>query len=161
MRKYLEDEMAAESLRGRIRYNCTTYLGMDGDRAFELYVDGKCLKRFSHETVNSYFIKHGMKTNSDAYGRAEYWDEYWELYEATPIQNREDYTDGEFCAALKKYRESNINDSLSSYDPIVRMFAALDRRVGKRSLEKIKDSLNSQPNWLRMIYELRLEAENV
>lgn len=35
MRNYLEDEMIAETLRGRIRYNCTAYVGMDGDRVFE------------------------------------------------------------------------------------------------------------------------------
>ncbi|WP_442861330.1 hypothetical protein [Butyrivibrio sp. XB500-5] len=29
MRKYLENEMLADSLRGRVRYNCTAYVGMD------------------------------------------------------------------------------------------------------------------------------------
>ncbi|MEL7657927.1 MAG: hypothetical protein AAGU75_18695, partial [Bacillota bacterium] len=30
MRKYLESEMLASALKGRIRYSCTTYVGMDG-----------------------------------------------------------------------------------------------------------------------------------
>ena len=30
MRKYLEQEMLADSLHGRIRYGCTSYVGMDG-----------------------------------------------------------------------------------------------------------------------------------
>lgn len=30
MRKYLEKEMLAKSVQGRIRYNCTRYIGMDG-----------------------------------------------------------------------------------------------------------------------------------
>lgn len=29
MRKYLEQEMLAESLKGRVRYGCTAYPGMD------------------------------------------------------------------------------------------------------------------------------------
>lgn len=57
MRKYLEKEMLAESLQGRVRYNCTTYVGMDGCRIFEVFLDGKLFKQFSWETVNSYFIE--------------------------------------------------------------------------------------------------------
>jgi hypothetical protein len=59
MRKYLEEEMLAESLQGRVRYGCTAYVGMDGCRIFEICIDGKQIKRFSWETVNSYFIDNG------------------------------------------------------------------------------------------------------
>lgn len=30
MRKYLEKEILADSLCGRVRYGCTAYIGMDG-----------------------------------------------------------------------------------------------------------------------------------
>ena len=39
MRRYLEEEMLSESLRGRVRYDCTTYVGMDGCRVFTLFVE--------------------------------------------------------------------------------------------------------------------------
>ena len=57
MRKYLEKEMLAPSLYGRVRYNCTAYVGMDGCHIYELYMDDNLTKQFSWETVNSYFIK--------------------------------------------------------------------------------------------------------
>lgn len=38
MRKYLEQEMIADCLKGRVRYNCTTYTGMDGYRIFEIFI---------------------------------------------------------------------------------------------------------------------------
>ena len=41
------------------------------------------------------------------------------------------------------------------------MFAILDRRVGKRTLEKLKDTLDEQPEWLKQFYILRIEAENL
>ena len=41
------------------------------------------------------------------------------------------------------------------------MFAILDRRVGKRTLERLKDLLNEQPEWLKPFYLLRFEAENL
>ena len=89
MRKYLETEMITDSLKGRIRYNCTTYVGMDGFKVFEIFVDGKMIKRFSLETVNSYFIKNNYKKKSNS----EYWDEFWDLMDSVPIENRTEYTD--------------------------------------------------------------------
>lgn len=40
-----------------------------------------------------------------------------------------------------------------------RMFAILDRRVGKRRLEWLKDEVEQQPGWLRPLYTARLQAE--
>ena len=36
MRQYLEQDMLAKCLHGRVRYNCTSYVGMDGWRIFEI-----------------------------------------------------------------------------------------------------------------------------
>lgn len=41
------------------------------------------------------------------------------------------------------------------------MFAILDRRVGKRTLDKLKGVLDEQPEWLKQFYVLRFEAENL
>lgn len=40
------------------------------------------------------------------------------------------------------------------------MFAVLDRRVGKRTIDKLKASIDEQPEWLRFFYLLRSEAEH-
>ncbi len=161
MRKYLENEMLAESLRGRVRYGCTSYAGMDGCRIFEICIEGKIIKRFSWETVNSYFIEKGYKTNSDPYGEREYWDEFWTLLDKYPLNARTEYTDNEFCDALEKYRNQDIQESIVSDNPLVRMFALLDRRIGKRTLSRIREGIEDQPPWLKQIYYLRVIAENL
>ena len=51
MKKYLEQEMLADSLKGRVSYACTHYPGTDGGHLFEVRVDGRTDKRFSMETV--------------------------------------------------------------------------------------------------------------
>lgn len=104
MRKYLEEEMLAESLKGRIRYGCTAYVGMDGGRIFEVCIDGTQVKRFSWETVNSYFIHSGYTENKHPSGIGEYWAEFWTLLEEYPLDKRTEYTDEEFCLALERYR---------------------------------------------------------
>lgn len=154
MRKYLETEMITDSLKGRIRYNCTTYVGMDGFKVFEIFVDGKMIKRFSLETVNSYFIKNNYKKKSNS----EYWDEFWDLMDSVPIENRTEYTDGEFCEALKNYRNNDIQDSIRSKNPIEVMFAILDRRIGKKTLKDIESNSDNYPKWLNYFYELRLKS---
>lgn len=159
MRKYLEQEMLADSLKGRIRYGCTAYVGMDGCRIFEICVDGDPVKRFSCETVNTYFIDNGYKENSSPSGKHEYWAEYWSLLDQYDINQRTEYTDDEFCEALEAYRSQTIQDSIRSTDPLVRMFAILDRRLGMRSLEKAKEALPLQPEWLQQFYRLRLSAD--
>lgn len=161
MRKYLEQDMLAESLRGRIRYGCTAYVGMDGCRIFEVCIDKEQIKRFSWETVNTYFIESGYTKNQNPSGIGEYWAEFWPLLEKYPLHTRTEYTDEEFCAALETYRNSDIHESIRSENPLVRMFAVLDRRIGKRTLEKIKDTVKDQPEWLQRFYSLRLSAEKI
>ena len=150
--------MLAESLRGRVRYGCTRYVGMDNCRIFEICIDGTQVKRFSWETVNSYFIAQGWAPKAERMSIPDYWDGFWTLLEQHPMESRTEYTDGEFCRALEEYRNQDVQKSLCSPDPIVRMFAVLDRRVGVRSLEVLRDSMESQPEWLRTFYRLRLQA---
>ena len=161
MRKHLEKEMLADSLKNRVRYGCTRYVGMDGCHIFEVCIDGEQIKRFSWETVNSYFIKSGYTKNENPFGISEYWAEFWSLLEKYPIETRTEYTDEEFCDALEQYRNQDIKESIFSKNPLVRMFAILDRRIGKRTLVKVKETLTEQPDWLKKIYLLRLSAEKV
>lgn len=159
MRKYLEHEMLSPSLHGRVRYGCTEYAGMDGCHIFEVFVDGKPVKRFSWETVNTYFIENGYKPESACTGVSGYWDGFTVALEKIPPGKRTEYTDGEFCEALKAYRSQPIAESMDCDNPIVRMFAVLDRRVGRRALERLQENIGEQPEWLRHFYRLRIEAE--
>lgn len=157
MRKYLEKEMTAEHLRGRIRYGCTRYVEMDGCHIFELCIDGKQIKRFSHETLYTYFIENKSSEASSESVRLN----FHKLWDNTPMQNRTEYTDNEFCDALEEYRKQDIKKSICSENPIVKMFALFDRRVGKRTLKKIKNDMDGQPKWIYNIYKLRCESENI
>lgn len=161
MRKYLEQEMLAIPLHGRVRYNCTRYVGMENCHIFEVYIDDILIKQFSWETVNSYFISQKLASNEEPFGIQEYWQAFWTLLAEIPLNERTEYTDDEFCEALTAYRNQPIQESLASNDPMVRMFAILDRRVGKRTLERLKEKVAVQPAWLQAFYMLRLEAEQI
>ena len=161
MRKYLEENMLAESLRGRVRYNCTQYAGMEDWHIFEIYIDNRLEKRFSLTEVNSYFISNGYKKDEKPFGELEYWSDFNSILDSVPIQERTEYTDSEFCDALEKYRNQSIDASLDSDNPIEIMFAVLDRRTGKRTLDKYKDSFMNQPQWLQKIFSIRADAKKI
>lgn len=159
MRKYLEQEMLADSLKNQVRYNCTSYIGMDGCRVFEVFINDTLAKRFSWETVNTYFIENGYKDTREYYGISEYWNGFISLLDDIPMSQRTEYTDEEFCEALEKYRNQPISQSIDSENAIERMFAILDRRIGKRTLKALKDSVNEEPEWLQTFYRLRISAD--
>lgn len=156
MRKYLEQEMLADSLKGRVRYSLTTFVGMDGCGVFEICVDGKTIKRFSMETVSSRLYREKHITDM-----RKAWAEFWELKDSVPLNSRDEFDDEEFAQALVIYRSKDILQAIDDENPIVRMFAVLDRRIGIRTLEKLKDTLARQPQWLRFFYRLRMEAEGI
>ena len=159
IRKYLEKDMLSPSLQGRVRYGCTQFVGMDGCHIFDIWVDGRQVKRFSWETVNSYFIRQGYAQKEKPGSIRDYWEDFWALMEKYPMEARTEYTDQEFSKALKTYRSQDIQRSLLSPDPIVNMFALLDRRCGKNALRQFGKSLDTKPAWLSFFYELRWRAE--
>ena len=63
--------------------------------------------------------------------------------------------------AIRIYTQAPIDISLQHENPVVRLFAILDYRVGKRSLLKLIDTIEEQPEWLKIFYRLRLDAENI
>ncbi len=137
MRKYLEKEMLADTLKGRVRYNCTTYPGMDGCYIFAVFIDNKPVKHFSFDTIYSYLGQAGYKKEERT------WSKMWDYIEQNPIHLRTEYIDKEFADALCEYRNQDIKLSIQSNNPLVRMFAVLDRRVGKEPLTSSKMELKN------------------
>ncbi len=153
MKKYLEHEMLAPCLYGKVRYECSSYVGMDGCKEFRLYIDGAEFKRFSIETVNTWFINSGVKGKNE-----EHWKDFWLLLSQYDVNSRSEYTEDEFCEALEVYRNQNIQISVRSNNPLVQMFALLDRRVGTRTLNSMKESLMTLPQWLQVLYFFRVQS---
>lgn len=173
LRKRLEKEYLCEKLRGRVQYFCTHYHGAPDDYGrFAIRVDG-----VEHLFGNPYcyYIKGyaamenrlkregGVPCRDWVDGVMLYEDENYEVEKTVKaaavndgVFEIYDITDG-----LRIYTQSPIDESLKHPDPTVRLFAVLDRRVGKRSLARLAAEVENQPEWLKFFYMLRLEAENI
>lgn len=141
MKKYLEKDMLCASLKGRVQYDCTEFDGSSSTRRFEVRVDGRVYARFYFLGLCKYAPDHNP----------------FPLIDAGP-HDRDVFCDTEFAAALKEYRSLPVQETLAHENPIVRMFAVVDRRVGQRTLSRLASTLPEQPLWLQPFYRLRLEA---
>lgn len=157
IRKKLEQEYLADSLRGRLTYFVTAYhAAHDSD-------EGRAAIRLDGAEI--------LKSNF-----FERMDRQWEIYSGLgEAQNEvgawrqsglDAIHDGafyqvDFYRAFSIFDNQSIGESLQSDNALVRMFALLDRRTGKRTLEKLRSSIGEMPDWLQMIYYIRLEAEQM
>ena len=69
--------------------------------------------------------------------------------------------EGDFIQSVSLYLNTDIASSLHSDNYLLRVFAYMDRRVGKRTLLKIKDEIEELPEWVKQFYIIRCEAENL
>lgn len=170
VRRRLEQDLLCERLRGRVQYFLTHYHGApDAYGRFSLRVDGKEIV-FAHP-YNDLAVSRLSDRMKDEFGEKRDWltldKEDSERYETIfreadrrAIHNNqmEIY---HMTRAIREYLNQPIRQSIHSENPAVRMFAVLDRRVGKRTLRTLRNKMDDQPPWLRPIYQLRLAVEEL
>lgn len=66
-----------------------------------------------------------------------------------------------FYLSFKEFDNQSIEDSLKSDNLLVRIFAILDRRIGKRRLVKMRNEIENEPEIFQFFYNVRVEAEQV
>ena len=71
------------------------------------------------------------------------------------------YYPGDFGFALDAFLSADIQESLRSNNYLVRMLAIMDRRTGKRTLEKMGPAISGLPEWLQYFYHLRFESDGI
>lgn len=143
MRKKLEQDYLAEPLRGHIRYFVTTYKhSPDQEGRVAILLDDR-----------------------EIFG-GNYWDAWPDeiLYpDEDPfvmmMQCYEGLNQRDFYEAFHLFDTQPVQQSLCSENRIVRLFAVLDRRVGRRTLMKLRDSLSTQTPAFRKLYEIRMQVE--
>jgi hypothetical protein len=71
------------------------------------------------------------------------------------------YAQYDFFSALEEYFNSPIEVSLKSNDLLIKILCILDRRVGKRTLRNMEESISEQKTLVQDFYKLRCDAENI
>jgi len=160
MRKVLEQENICHSLKGRIQYFVTRYTeSHDEECRVAIRLDGK-------EILKSSFFDWAKKRVDVVESNVvikEHYMSYWDYWDKIHLEtsNHAGLTRHCFYNAFHEYHNQSIEKSLASPDPIVKLFAIMDKRVGKRRLQNMFTKIQTQPEWLQVFFRLRLEADGV
>lgn len=70
------------------------------------------------------------------------------------------FSDYDFLFAATKYLQLSIQEALESDNSLLRVFAIMDKRVGKRTLERLRleGTYRQYPEWVQQFYRLRWEV---
>ncbi len=160
IRNKLENDYLCPALRGRIQYFATSY-GESHDQT------GRAAIRLDGVEV--------LRSNYYAYEQ-NYWNRYQALRREgvgeddpkTPFRlahegtlNDGCFDNGFFYEAFHKFDNQSIEQSLVSENPLVRIFSLLDRRLGKRRLLALEESMEQELEWVRAFYVIRMQAEGL
>lgn len=69
--------------------------------------------------------------------------------------------DADFIKSITVYLKTDIATSLHSDNYLLRVFAYMDRRVGMRTLIKIKDEAEKLPERVKQFHKIRCQAEGI
>lgn len=171
-RKRLEEDLLCSALRGRVQYFFTIYhkapdqygrfaLRLDGKEVFRAhpYTEGR-IWELEEQIKQTQHIPPRVWTDKGVYLHDA---ENRQAEEEARLLAAEEGTADSFDVSrlIQQYLNQSIEESLASPEPVVRMFAVLDRRVGRRRLARLAEELSAQPRWLQRFYRLRLEAEGL
>ncbi len=156
MRNKLEHNYLAECLRGRIQYYAASYSkSADHEGRAAIRFDGKEI--LSGCYWNNWTKAHLFPKDEKYQKRMS---EEFAFIDDTALQLGV-FDQRCFYNAFREFDNQSIDESLKSQDLIVRIFAVLDRRVGKRRLLAMKSNIGKEPEIFQLFYTIRMDAEKL
>lgn len=154
IRHKLENDYLAECLRGRIQYYCTTYkFSHDREGRAAIRYDGQ-------EIIRGCYYNQYLKEFPKDETFAQRVRQEMAFMDETALQLGV-FDQRSFYRAFEEFDNQSIEMSLASDNLIVRIFAVLDRRVGKRRLMAMKDALNEHEEVFNTFFAIRASAEKI
>lgn len=156
IRHKLENEYLADSLKGHVRYFATSYNKYpDHEGRASILLDGKEIIEGSY--CEQWSKAHLLPRDENYRLRTSY---EFPIMDDVALQFGQ-FDQRCFYRAFDEFDNQSIEKSLSSENAIVRVFALLDRRTGKRRLRSIQENLHNEGEVFRTFFNIRAEAEGI
>jgi hypothetical protein len=158
------DSLVCDSLRGRVNFTVTNYRRAHDQlgRAF-VTVDKKEVLNMCTITSDIRLHRKGRelhRLNEIGYDdpgiNREIGVTAHELVKKEGI-----YAQYDFYDSVEEFLNLPIDQALKSEDMVVKILALIDRRVGKRTLIKLRESIKNDLEIIQYFYNLRCEAEQI
>ena len=170
LKKQLES-LLCDSLKDRISYFYTTY--REVRKAYgraSINYDKKELASFSwdigyQQWADEYKFLNDNNIDASHFPKAEdMWQKQLEVQRNLAKEKwmpNGTLCETDFIYSASAYVNTDIAEALESENYLLRVFAFMDRRVGKRTLIKIREEAEKMPEWAKRCYKIRLEAEGI
>ena len=156
IRKRMESEYLAESLKGHISYFATSY-SRSPDH------EGRAAIRYKGKEIIKGCYYHNW-TKAESFPKDEKYErrmsEEFAFMDDTAIKLGV-FDQRCFYEAFDEFDNQSIEKSLYSDNLLVRIFAVLDRRVGKRRLLTLKENIENEPDTFKEFFAIRMNAEGI
>ena len=156
IRKTLESEYLAESLKGHISYFATSY-SRSPDH------EGRAAIRYNGKEIIKGCYYHNW-TKAASFPKDEKYEkrmkEAFAFIDDTAIKLGV-FDQRCFYEAFDEFDNQSIEKSLYSENLLVRIFAVLDRRVGKRKLISMKETIENEDDTFKEFFTIRMNAEGI
>ncbi len=155
-RKKLEDEYLAECLKGHIQYYATTYSrSPDHEGRAAIRYNGKEILRGNY--YNVWFKRYEFPRDEKFEKRLE---QDFAFVDGDALELGV-FDQRCFYGAFDEFDNQSIEKSLMSENELVKIFAILDRRVGKRRLIAMKDTIQNESSVFQEFYAIRMMEEGI
>ena len=159
IRKKLQEEYLAESLKERITYFSTSYsYAPDHIGRAAIRLDGKEVLKsdYIHLHQLQWESYKEISDNDEHSDISDIWAKSWiEAIKKGGFDNQWFYN------SFNEYDNQSIEMSLQSENTLVRIFAVLDRRVGKRRLKELSELWSGDQEYVLFFLKLRMQAEGL
>lgn len=155
IRQKLEEDYLCTRLRGRVQYFATTYKKChDREGRAAIRLDGvEICKSGYYNYLHAHTQAYRQLTEGT---RREKWEKAEEI-----AMDQGEFDQRDFYLDFQEFENQSIEQSLQSPRPLVRIFALLDRRTGKRRLLSLAETMERELPWVRVFYDVRMEAEGL
>ena len=160
IRNKLENDYLCPALRGHIQYFAASYSkSADHEGRAAIRLDGVEVLRSNYYAYEQNYWNRYQALRREGIGQDDRTAPFRLAHEGT--LNDGCFDNGFFYEAFHEFDNQSIEKSLMSENPLVRIFALLDRRLGKRRLLALEDSMEQELDWVRAFYVIRMQAEGL
>lgn len=156
IRDKLENEYLAYSLRGHIQYFATSYSKCpDHEGRAAIMLDGK-------EIISGSYWEQWSKASllpKDETLETRLKNEF-PFMDNTAVKYGQ-FDQRCFYEAFHEFDNQSIVQSLASENMLVRILSVLDKRIGKRRLERMGISVSREPEMFQIFYDIRCKYEKI
>ena len=160
IRNKLEHDYLCTALRGRIQYYAISYSkSADHEGRAAIRLDGVEVLRSNYYDYSQNYWNRFQQLRTDQTEKDDPKLTYQLAYEGT--LNDGCFDQRVFYEAFHLFDNQSIEESMNSSNPLVRIFALLDRRLGKRRLLAMAEKMEQELPWARTFYVIRIQAEKL